>query len=138
MKMENNKKFFLEGYIEFIIKLIISFFILYWFLYFLTPKTKLSEEDSAKIEILDKKIDTLLEKQKKLDSIILVSESNIDSINIIISKIKQQKIIIREIYHEEINRVAQYNDAAIDSFFTKRYGYYPRKNISDTNSKTNN
>lgn len=136
--MNNQNNFFLNNYIEFAVKLLIGFFILYWFLYFITPKTKLSEEDRTKIDVLDKKIDELLEKQKKLDSMILISESNIDSVNIAISKIKQQKTIIREIYHEEINRVAQYNDAAIDSFFTKRYGYYPRKNISDTNSKTNN
>lgn len=136
--MNNKNNFFLQNYVEFAIKIVISFFILYWFLYFTTPKTKLSEEDRTKIDILDKKIDELLEKQKKLDSMILISESNIDSVNIAISKIKQQKTIIREIYHEEINRVAQYNDAAIDSFFTKRYGYYPRKNISDTNSKINN
>lgn len=136
--MNNKNNFFLNNYIEFAVKLLIGFFILYWFLYFITPKTRLSEEDRTKIDVLDKKIDELLEKQKKLDSMILISESNIDSVNIAISKIKQQKTIIREIYHEEINRVAQYNDAAIDSFFTKRYGYYPRKNISDTNSKTNN
>lgn len=133
-----NKGFFLQDYVEFVVKLLIGFFVLYWFLYFLTPRTKLAEEDKMKIEVLDKKIDELLKKQKELDSIIIKSELNIDSINIAISKIKQEKTIIREIYHEEINRVAQYNDAAIDSFFTKRYGYYPRKNIASTDSKTDN
>jgi hypothetical protein len=135
---EKNNKFFLNNYIEFILKLVISFFVLYWFLYFLTPKTKLSEEDKEKIEVLDKKIDEILKTQKKLDSIIINYESNIDSVNVKISKIKQQKLIIREIYHEEINRVAQYNDAAIDSFLTSRYGYYPRKNITNINIKEHN
>lgn len=132
------KKFFLQNYIEFLIKLLIGFGLLYLFLLIITPKTKLSDEDRKKIENLDEKIDKLIKQQNKIDSTITGIELNIDSINNDIIKIKKQKVLIREIYHEEINRVAQYNDAAIDSFFTKRYGYYPRKNISDTNSKTNN
>jgi uncharacterized protein YdcH (DUF465 family) len=132
------KKFFLQNYIEFLIKLLVGFGLLYLFLLVITPKTKLSDEDRKKIENLDEKIDKLIKQQNKIDSTITGIELNIDSINNDIIKIKKQKVLIREIYHEEINRVAQYNDAAIDSFFTERYGYYPRKNISDTNSKINN
>lgn len=132
------KKFFLQNYVEFLIKLVIGFGVLYLFLLFITPKTKLSDEDRKKIETLDEKINEIIKKQNKIDSTISKTKVSVDSIDILIAKIKTKKTIIREIYHGEINRVAQYNDAAIDSFFTNRYGYYPSKNITNTDRKVNN
>jgi hypothetical protein len=134
--MDKKNKF--NDYFEFIIKLLFTFFTLYWFLYFITPKTKMVDEDKNKIELLNKKIDTLINKQKEIDSIMVISELNIDSINTAISKIKIQKTIIKEYYYEKVNNISEFNDAEIDSFFANRYGLYPSKNFPNTNSKVNN
>jgi len=74
-----------------------------------------------KIDYLNVIIKDMYKEQQKLDSSIIVYNKKIDEIDNSIHKIKGQKTIIKEIYHEEINRVDSYTDNDIDSFFTNRY-----------------
>jgi hypothetical protein len=134
----NNYKTFFYDIFTFIVKAIFVSFILYWIIYFFSPNIGLPSKDNEKIELILESVNELKNKQSTIDGNVTRFENEIDSLNKTILKLKLQKIIIKEIYYEEINRVAQYNDAQIDSFFTSRYGYYPSKNISDTDSKTNN
>lgn len=122
--------------LNFTIKTLIVLFVIYWFFYFTTPKTTMSDEDRNKVDSLLTRIELLMEKQKKLDENISKFEGNIKIINDSITKIKKEKLIIREIYYEEINRVRNFDDKQLDSFFTTRYGYYPNKMLPERNLKT--
>ena len=104
-----------------IIKVIIAIYAFYWVIYILTPKVRMSEEEKQKLENLNTKINDIYKFQQKLDSNILIYNTEIDSINNHIENIKYQKTIINKYYYEEINRVDSYTNNDIDSFFTKRY-----------------
>jgi hypothetical protein len=121
--------------LNFTIKVLIVLFVIYWFFYFTTPKTTMSDEDRNKVDSLLTRIELLVENQKKLDKSILKFEGDIKVINDSIVKIKKEKLIIREIYYEEINRVRNFDDKQLDSFFTARYGYYPNQMLPERNVK---
>ncbi len=118
----NKLREFLGDNFNFVIKLLIGLFVLYWFFYFLTPKTTMSDEDKKKMDFLIQKIEELNKKQKLIDSSVFLFDQNLKNISDSISEVKNNKIIIREIYHEKINRIRQFNDVQLDSFFTARYG----------------
>jgi hypothetical protein len=121
--------------LNFTIKVLIVLFVIYWFFYFTTPKTTMSDEDKNKVDSLLTRIELLMENQKKLDASILKFEGDIKIINDSIVKIKKEKLVIREIYYEEINRVRNFDDRQLDSFFTARYGYYPNQMLPERNIK---
>jgi len=79
--------------------------------------------EKTKIDSLNKMMKELIKEQNKLDSTIILYNKEINDLDKNISSIKGQKTIIKEIYHDEINRVVNYNDAQLDSFFTNRYGH---------------
>lgn len=79
-----------------------------------------------KINPVDKFIDDNNKNIERLDSIVSNISVKIDSVRTNISEIEKEKIIIKEIYYEKIDRVSSYNDAELDSFFSNRYGYSPR------------
>lgn len=118
-------KFFIKNY-KSILKGIFGLIILYWLIFFLTPKISMSYEEKGKIDSLNNIIKKIYKDQKKLDSSINNINLEIKLVDKTINDIKGQKTIIREIYHEEINRVSNYSDTQLDSFFTNRYGYRPR------------
>ena len=66
------------------------------------------------IKIVEKKQDILYQEIKSLNDDILKTDERI-------SNIKGQKTIVKQIYHEKINSVNNYNDNELDSFFSKRY-----------------
>jgi len=109
---------FIKGNYKSILAGIFGLFILYWMIFVLTPITRMSEQ---KIDYLNIIIKDMYKEQQKLDSSIIVYNKKIDEIDNSIHKIKGQKTIIKEIYHEEINRVDSYTDNDIDSFFANRY-----------------
>jgi hypothetical protein len=82
--------------------------------------------DKTKIEDIDKSIIEDKNSIKKIDSLINELLKKIDSVNVNISDLESKKTIIKEIYYEKIDRVSNYDDAQLDSFFTVRYGYTPR------------
>lgn len=114
-------KNFLVKYYKEIIIFLICLFVLYWVIYFTTPKNKMPEVDKYKIELIDNKLDEITKSQKKLDSCINVLNKELIGLNKNISTIKKEKLIVKKVYDEKINRVDGLNDAQLDSFFTNRY-----------------
>ena len=114
-------KDFLVKYYKEIIAFFVGLFILYWVIYFTTPKNQMSELNKYKIEQIDNKIGEIKVSQEKLDSSIIQLNKELVSLNKTISTIKNQKIIIKEIYNEKINSVDKLTDVQLDSFFTNRY-----------------
>jgi hypothetical protein len=115
-------KNFVVNHYPAIIKVLFGLFILYWLIFFLTPKIEMSAGERAQINSLNNVVKNIYKEQQKLDSSITVYNKEVEHINDNISKIKGQKTIIKEVYHEEIKRAATYDDIKLDSFFTSRYG----------------
>lgn len=109
-----------------ILQLGFGIFVVYWMIFFLTPKIEMSEVDRYKIQQIDEFVKKTYENQLKLDSSIKEFNEEIEVVEMNIKRIKGEKTVIREIYHEEINRVNEYSDKQLDSFFTNRYGITPR------------
>jgi vacuolar-type H+-ATPase subunit I/STV1 len=87
----------------------------------MTPNSKLAEETYKKIDSLNHNIDSLETMNRQLDSVLINYTSQIVEIDKSIDRIKNEKTIIKEIYHETINNVDNYNGNQLDSFFTNRY-----------------
>jgi vacuolar-type H+-ATPase subunit I/STV1 len=112
---------FVKGNYKTLIKAAVGIFILYWVIYVLTPTMKMSVQEKQKIDSLNIIIKDIYKEQQKLDSSIAEYNNKIDEVDNHIDKIKGQKTIVKEIYHEEINRVDTYTDNDVDSFFANRY-----------------
>jgi hypothetical protein len=112
---------FIKANYKTILKGLVVLFILYWIIYVLTPTMKMSVQEKQKIDYLNILVKEIYKNQQKLDSSIVVYNKKIDEVDNHIYKIKGQKTIIKEIYYEEINRVDNYTDNNIDSFFANRY-----------------
>jgi vacuolar-type H+-ATPase subunit I/STV1 len=96
-------------------------FITYWIVFQITPASDIADRIYNKIDSLNHNIDSLTKQNKKLDSAIANYTNQIDTLDSNINKIKNQKTIIKEIYHETITNVDNYNGSQLDSFFSKRY-----------------
>ena len=79
--------------------------------------------ERAKIDSVNNTIKKIYKEQQKLDSAIEGYNKKIDEVDNHIDKIKSQKTIVKEIYHEEINRAGNYTEPQLDSFFSARYHY---------------
>jgi septal ring factor EnvC (AmiA/AmiB activator) len=121
--IQNIKKFLIKNY-KTIIKISIGLIILYWVIFFLTPKIQMSSESKSKIDSINNSIKTIEVIQKKMDSNIVQYNKEILNVDKKISDIKIEKTIIKEIYHEKIISVDNFNDIQIDSFFANRYQLY--------------
>jgi hypothetical protein len=121
--IQNIKKFLIKYY-KTIIKILIGLIILYWVIFFLTPKIQMSSESKSKIDSINNSIKTIEVIQKKMDSNIVQYNKEILNVDKKISDIKIEKTIIKEIYHEKIISVDNFNDIQIDSFFANRYQLY--------------
>jgi cell division protein FtsL len=109
-----------------ILKFIGGVFILYWMVFILTPDVKMLESQQKRINDLNYLIIQKEKEQKKLSVEIANFNAQIKILDSNISKIKGEKIIIKEIYYEKVNNVDNYTDAQLDSFLAKRYNYYIR------------
>jgi cell division protein FtsL len=109
-----------------ILKIIGGIFILYWMVFILTPDVKMLESQQERINDLNTLIIQKEKEQKKLSLEIANFNAQIKILDSNISKIKGEKTIIKEIYHEAVNNVDNYSDAQLDSFLAKRYNYYTR------------
>jgi hypothetical protein len=103
--------------------------VFYWILFVLTPFLNSSSKTKEEIQSMNLMLNTLdnyikekEQEQNNLDNSIQLVNEHIEKIDSAISKIKVQKVIIREYYHEKINNVDGYDDSDIDSFITNRYG----------------
>ncbi len=116
----------IKNNLKLIIGVPLGLLFLYICLLVFIEKTEMDQVDRDYLNNLNKKIDSIYQNQSKLDSNIQVYSKEINKIGDTILSIKSQKTIIKEIYHDKINRVSEYNDAQLDSFFAERYGYNPR------------
>jgi cell division protein FtsB len=109
-----------------IFKLVILLGIIYviWFLLKPSASTKIDNSYKKDIDSLTKVIENVEKKQEILYQEIKNLNDDILQTDVKISNIKQQKTIVKQIYHEKINAVDTYNDTELDSIFAKRY-YYP-------------
>ena len=96
-------------------------FIFYWMVFILTPKVGMSPEDKAKIDSLNVVINNMYKEQELLDDKIDNINKEINEVDNNINKIKKQKTIVKEVYHEKINRVSNFTEPELDSFFSDRY-----------------
>ena len=81
----------------------------------------MSKTEKQIIDSLNIQIKLLYQQQTKLDSSIAEYNKKIDNVDKDINKIKGQKTVIKEIYHEKINNVNNYTEPELDSFFSTRY-----------------
>ena len=113
--------FFLKSHYKTILIALGGLFLLYWVVFILTPRVGMDPSEKAKIDSLNNTIKEIYKDQQKLDSAISVYSEKIDEVDNHIDKIKGQKTIVKEIYHEEINRAGNYTEPQLDSFFSARY-----------------
>lgn len=78
-------------------------------------------DQKQKIDSLNILINKMNEENKNLEYKIDEFQSQIIDIDNNIDKIKGQKTIIKEIYHEKINNVDKLSISELDSFFANRY-----------------
>jgi len=81
----------------------------------------MAADERAKIDSLNTLIEEIHKDQQKLDSTIEGYNQKIDEVDEHIGKIKGQKTIVKEIYHEKINNVDKLSHPQLDSFFSNRY-----------------
>ena len=124
--IQKENKTGLKDTFDSIIKLAILLGIIYviWFLLKPNASTKIDNTYKKEIDSLTKVIENVEKKQEILYQEIKNLNYDISQTDVKISNIKQQKTIVKQIYHEKINAVDTYNDTELDSIFAKRY-YYP-------------
>jgi hypothetical protein len=126
-KVENAKKnlkstgsFVTKNY-KIILAVLFGLFVLYWLMFVLTPKMNMSVEEKAKIDSLNVLILEMNKNQQILDDKIDGINEEIVEVDNDINKIKGQKTVVKEIYHEKINRVDNLTEPELDEFFSDRY-----------------
>jgi peptidoglycan hydrolase CwlO-like protein len=88
-----------------------------------TSKPEMSEMDKYRLEQLDNDINKIIENQKKLDKQIEGYKKELLHIDSTISKVQNQKTIIKEYYKEKGEKIVGMKPTQIDSLFHKRYNY---------------
>lgn len=112
--------FFKENYLI-ILKISFGLFILYYLIFFLTPNVKMLEKQRQQIDSLNVLINKVHQDNLELEKQIEDYNEKMGVVDENIKKIKLQKTIIKEIYHEKINSVDKLTVRELDSFFTDRY-----------------
>lgn len=104
-----------------IFKGLLGLFILYYLVFFLTPNVKMAAGQKQQLDSLNLIIKQLHQDNLKLESKISDFNEEIKEVDAHIGKIKGQKTIVKEIYHEKISNVDKLTVRELDSFFTDRY-----------------
>jgi vacuolar-type H+-ATPase subunit I/STV1 len=81
----------------------------------------MSASQKQQLDSLNVVINKLHEDNLKLEGKISEFNEEIKEVDNHIGKIKGQKTIVKEIYHEKINSVDKLTVRELDSFFTDRY-----------------
>lgn len=106
------------------ILIILGVVILTYFLILLfTKKPQMSELDKYKLEQLDKNINLIIENQKKLDKQIEGYKNKLSQIDSTIATVRNQKIIVKEYYKEQGEKITEMKPSEIDKLFHDRYKY---------------
>jgi len=118
--LKNTGSFVTKHY-KIILSVLFGLFVLYWLMFILTPKMNMSVEEKAKIDSLNVLIMEMNKNQQILDDKIDGINEEIVEVDKDINKIKGQKTVVKEIYHEKINRVNTLTEPELDEFFSDRY-----------------
>lgn len=118
--LKNTGSFVAKHY-KVILSVLFGLFVLYWMMFVLTPTMNMSIEEKAKIDSLNVLIMEMNKNQQILDDKIDGINEEIVEVDKGIDKIKGQKTIVKEIYHEKINRAGNFTEPELDSFFSDRY-----------------
>jgi len=114
---------FIKKYWKYVVGVILTIGVLYLIIYLATPKPEMSELDKYKLEQLDKNINLIIENQKKLDKQIEGYKNELSQIDSTIAKVKNQKIIVKEYYKEQGEKITEMKPSEIDKLFHDRYKY---------------
>ena len=95
--------------------------LVYLMIYFLTPKPPMPIDYRASIDSLIQSNNALIDHQNKIDSIIIIYSTKVDSIDNKIDSVKEKTIIIKKYYHEVSAKVDTFQISQLDSFFKARY-----------------
>ena len=112
-----------KKYWKYVVGVILTIGVLYLIIYLATPKPKMSELDKYKLEQLDKDINLIIENQKKLDKQIEGYKNELSHIDSTIATVKNQKIIVKEYYKEQGEKITEMKPSEIDKLFHDRYKY---------------
>jgi hypothetical protein len=114
---------FIKKYWKLFVGVIGGLFALYLIIFMLTPKPDMSELDKYKLEQLDKDINLLIENQKKLDKQIEGYKKELSHIDSSIRKVQNQKVIVKEYYKEQGEKISGMKPSEINKLFQERYNY---------------
>jgi len=112
-----------KKYWKYVVGVILTIGVLYLIVYLATPKPEMSALDKYKLEQLDKDINLIIENQKKLDKQIEGYKNELSQIDSTISKVKNQKIVVKEYYKEQGEKITEMKPSEIDKLFHDRYKY---------------
>jgi septal ring factor EnvC (AmiA/AmiB activator) len=113
----------IKKYWKYVVGVILTIGVLYLIVYLATPKPEMSELDKYKLEQLDKDINLIIENQKKLDKQIEGYKNELSQIDSTIAKVKNQKIVVKEYYKEQGEKITEMKPSEIDKLFHDRYKY---------------
>ena len=114
---------FIKKYWKYVVGVILTIGVLYLIVYLATPKPEMSALDKYKLEQLDKDINLIIENQKKLDKQIEGYKNELSQIDSTIAKVKNQKIVVKEYYKEQGEKITEMKPSEIDKLFHDRYKY---------------
>jgi septal ring factor EnvC (AmiA/AmiB activator) len=116
--MKKIKIFFGKNYKTILFGLLILF-IFFW----VNRKTNNTNNDyyQRKLDSLTIQNENIYQHQRELETNIQDIKKEVEQIDNNITKIKMDKTKIGKKYHEEINRVDNYSERELDSFFSNRY-----------------
>jgi hypothetical protein len=98
-------------------------FALYVLIHIFTTEPQIPIEYKNTIDSLTKVNNALIERQKKVDSIIYDYETKLIDIQFRINNIKEKTMIVKEYYHEVSRETQSYNTTQVDSFLRNRFNY---------------
>jgi hypothetical protein len=105
--------------------IVLGMLIFYVGVVFFTRKQKLKEpsEITKNLDSLKKENVKLTEAQRKMDSVNAQYEVHINIIDSKLDTLTLRTVVVKEYYHDVIDKSRSYNNKQIDSFFKKRYKY---------------
>ena len=107
-----------KKYWKYVVGVILTIGVLYLIVYLATPKPEMSALDKYKLEQLDKDINLIIENQKKLDKQIEGYKNELSQIDSTIAKVKNQKIVVKEYYKEQGEKITEMKPSEIDKLFS--------------------
>jgi hypothetical protein len=106
-----------------IIIVVLIFVVTFLLIKVFTPAPDKSELLKYKLEILDKQVDNLKQKQKQLDDSIAYYKKDIERIDQNIQNIRSQRTVVNNYYENKSKEVPGMSNKQIDSSLRKRYNY---------------